>query len=197
MIMTIINCLLSGFVTISTSTVQHGELLQITWFSKISAHFIPNVIYCKYECHGGKGTIWCVNLSSTLCFRCSKKKYCPYESGAQRLHGSCCIIVTFSNTSDFLLFYSPCFITKNRDTRLPRHSRYHREMGEDWKLGYSVQAFRCCWLIWTLNVVLTVRCTLMILVLDMYTPCFFSLLSQCFLNAFSVLTWKNIYMHLK
>lgn len=73
MIMTIINCLLSGFVTISTSTAQHGELLQITGFSKISAHFIPNVIYCEYECHGGKGTIWRVNLSSTLCSRCSKK----------------------------------------------------------------------------------------------------------------------------
>lgn len=73
MIMTIINCLLSGFVAISTSTAQHGESLQITGFSKISAHFIPNVIYCKYECHGGKGTIWCVNLSSSLCSRCSKK----------------------------------------------------------------------------------------------------------------------------
>lgn len=144
---------------------------------------------------GGKGTIWRVNLSSTLCFRCSKKKYCPYESGARRLHGSCCIIGAFSNTSDFLLFSSPCFITKNRDTHLPRHSRHNREMGEEWKLGYSVQAFLCCWLTWTLNVVLIVRCTLMILIC---TPnVFFSLLFQCFLNVFSVLTWRNIYMHLK
>lgn len=62
MIMTIINCLLSGFVTISKSAAPHGELLQITGFSKISAHFIPNVIYCKYECHGERApsgaSIW-------------------------------------------------------------------------------------------------------------------------------------------
>lgn len=116
MIMTIINCLLSGFVAISTSTAQHGELLQITGFSKISAHFIPNVIYCKHECHGGKGTIWCVNLSSTLCSRCSKKKYCPSESGAQCLHGSCCVIVTFSNTSDFLLFFTHPVLSLKTET---------------------------------------------------------------------------------